>query len=133
MTRAAPWSRRLGIVTDEAPSTEQISNQLDGLAGAANRWAADPWFDPPTFLGVAGVKVFRDLVYENRGLMSADHRYYRAHGLYDWPQSRRTGKWWFMTLALLVKRIPFVRTRADTLLLRGKMRSFLLVLVGHSG
>ncbi|MBW2457287.1 MAG: flavodoxin family protein, partial [Deltaproteobacteria bacterium] len=126
-------SRRLGIVTDEDPNSEGITQRLEGLALAAERWTADPWFDPPTFLGVGGVKVFRDLVYDNRGLLSADHRYYRAHGLYDWPQTKRTGKWWFMTLALLIKRIPFLRRRADKLLLQGKMRSFHQMLQAQSG
>ena len=45
---------------------------------------------PPqeTFYGVGGMKIFRDLIYQMRGLMKADHRYYKAHGVYDFPQKQ---------------------------------------------
>ncbi len=37
-------------------------------------------------LGVAGRKLFRDEVWGNlRMVFQADHRYYRSHGLYDFP------------------------------------------------
>ena len=52
-------------------------------------WALEQGYTPPrSFYGVGGMKIFRDLVWLMRGMMRADHLYYRAHGLYDFPQKR---------------------------------------------
>ena len=44
---------------------------------------------PRNFYGVGGMKIFRDLIWLMRGIMKADHDYYKAHGLYDFPQKHR--------------------------------------------
>lgn len=44
---------------------------------------------PRNFLGVGGMKIFRDLIWLMRGIMKADHDYYKKHGVYDFPQKRR--------------------------------------------
>ena len=44
---------------------------------------------PATFLGVGGMKIFRDLIYLMRGMMKADHKFYKQHGFYDFPQKQR--------------------------------------------
>jgi len=52
-------------------------------------WALENGYNPPrSFYGVGGMKIFRDLVWLMRGLMREDHLYYKAHGLYDFPQRR---------------------------------------------
>ena len=52
-------------------------------------WALENAYVPPrNFYGVGGMKIFRDLVWLMRGMMREDHRFYRAHGLYDFPQKR---------------------------------------------
>lgn len=35
------------------------------------------------------MKIFRDLIYVMRGMMKADHRFYKAHGQYDFPQKQK--------------------------------------------
>ena len=40
------------------------------------------------FLGVGGMKVFRDLIYVVRGLMLEDNRFFKRHGLYDLARDR---------------------------------------------
>lgn len=35
------------------------------------------------------MKVFRDLIYEMQGMMREDHRFYKKHGFYDFPQKKR--------------------------------------------
>ena len=35
------------------------------------------------------MKIFRDLIYQMQGLMREDHRFYKKHGFYDFPQKRR--------------------------------------------
>ncbi len=47
---------------------------------------------PQNFLGVGGTKIFRDLIYVMQGFMKADHRFYKQHGIYDFPQKQ------FMTM-----------------------------------
>ncbi len=115
--------QRLGIVTDEHVDVQATTNSLMGLAQATDRWAADPWRAPATFLGVGGHKVFRDLVYEHRGLMSADHRYYRAQGLYDFPQSK-IFKRIVNRILLLCRKIPLLEKQLEKLLQEGRTRPF---------
>lgn len=62
----------------------------DGIAKLSKRLAyalENKLVLPQTFLGVGGMKIFRDLIYLMRGFMKADHRFYKRHGLYDdYPQ-----------------------------------------------
>ncbi|MCQ2151036.1 MAG: hypothetical protein MJY46_04145 [Bacteroidales bacterium] len=34
------------------------------------------------------MKIFRDLIFLMRGLMRADHRFFKSHGQYDFPQKK---------------------------------------------
>lgn len=43
---------------------------------------------PQNFFGIGGMKIFRDLIYLVQGLMKADHRFYKKHGFYDFPQKK---------------------------------------------
>ncbi len=43
---------------------------------------------PPMFLGVGGMKIFRDLIWVMQGMMKADHQFYKEHGIYDFPQKQ---------------------------------------------
>jgi len=43
---------------------------------------------PRNFYGVGGMKIFRDLIWIMRGIMSADHEFYKEHKLYDFPQNK---------------------------------------------
>lgn len=76
----------LGIVTDEGDSAETDA-LLDRLAAAAVEQAERGYLPPPSFLSVAGGKLFRDEIWARmRFPFVADHRYYEANGLYDFPQ-----------------------------------------------
>ncbi len=44
---------------------------------------------PQNFYGVGGLKIFRDLIYVMRGMMKADHEFYKAHSFYDFPQKQQ--------------------------------------------
>ncbi len=41
------------------------------------------------FYGVGGTKIFRDLIYLMQGMMKADHKFYKKHGIYDFPQKQK--------------------------------------------
>ena len=114
---------RIGVVTDELASDEDLTAVLASLASTVDAWIAQPWHAPATFRGVAAQKNFRDLIYSYRGLMSADHRYYRDEGLYDFPQ-RDLGTRLFQSALLLLKRIPALNRKAVRWLMSGKMRNY---------
>ena len=43
---------------------------------------------PANFWGVGGMKIFRDLIWQMQGMMRADHKFYKEHGQYDFPQKK---------------------------------------------
>ncbi len=44
---------------------------------------------PRNFWGIGGIKIFRDLIYQMRGMMKADHKFYKKQGIYDFPQKKK--------------------------------------------
>ena len=43
---------------------------------------------PQNFYGIGGMKIFRDLIWQMQGMMKADHKFYKSHGQYDFPQKK---------------------------------------------
>jgi len=73
-----------GIATDE----RDPDGEIDALA-ARLAYALEHRYQPPqTFWGIGGMKVFRDLIWLMQGMMRADHRFYKSHGQYDFPQKQ---------------------------------------------
>ena len=73
-----------GIATDE----QEPDRQIDLLAQKLD-YALEHKYQPPqTFWGIGGMKVFRDLIWLMQGMMRADHKFYKAHGQYDFPQKQ---------------------------------------------
>ncbi len=65
---------------------------IDTMANTARRLSyalEHKYVQPRNFYGVGGMKIFRDLIWLMRGLMKADHQFYKSRGLYDFPQRRR--------------------------------------------
>lgn len=73
-----------GIATDRNPDAE-----IDKLANSLLYALENHNTQPQNFYGVGGMKIFRDLIYQMRGMMKADHRFYKAHGQYDFPQKKK--------------------------------------------
>ncbi len=74
-----------GIATDEFDTDYQIDKLCEILEYALiNKLNL-----PANFYGVGGMKIFRDLVYQMRGMMKADHKFYKEHNQYDFPQKHR--------------------------------------------
>ncbi len=74
-----------GVATDEFDTDKAI----DEMAICLDYAIENSYCRPANFLGVGGMKIFRDLVYQMRGMMKADHKFYKEHGLYDFPQKHR--------------------------------------------
>jgi hypothetical protein len=67
------------------------------------------YIPPPTFYQVAGNKLFRDTIWGRlRPVFQADHRYYKEHGMYNFPQKHY--KWRMInSLLVMLTKIPAVR------------------------
>ena len=74
-----------GVATDEVDPTAAIDQMADTL----QRMLETRYHQPKNFLGVGGMKIFRDLIYQMQGMMKADHRFYKQHGEYDFPQKKK--------------------------------------------
>ncbi len=61
---------------------------IDRLAAELDYALRDPSKPGSDFYGVGGMKIFRDLIFQMQGMMREDHRFYKKHGFYDFPQKR---------------------------------------------
>ena len=80
-----------GIATDEVDTDAAIDAFAANLAYALEHKNTGP----QNFYGVGGMKIFRDLIYQMRGFMRADHKFFKSHGQYDFPQKK-----WAQSLAM---------------------------------
>lgn len=73
-----------GVATDEVDPDVRIDRLAENLA-----YALDERYVPPqNFYGIGGMKIFRDLIWQMQGMMKADHKFYKKHGQYDFPQKK---------------------------------------------
>ena len=73
-----------GVATDETDPTSAIDDLADKLCYALEH----RYVPPQNFYGIGGMKVFRDLIWIMQGMMRADHKFYKSHGQYDFPQKQ---------------------------------------------
>jgi len=79
---------------------------------------------PSTFLGVAGLKIFRDDIMGGlRVTFRADHKFYKKNKLYDFPQ-RNPLKNILYTLGYFITGIPFVRKKMNQFMREGMIMPF---------
>ena len=100
-----------GVATDEGDTAADIRALADNLTLAMEKKLTRP----ANFYGVGGMKIFRDLIYVMQGLMKADHKFYKKHGIYDFPQKQKK-RIWQMRLVGTLLAIPSVQKAA-----KGKM------------
>lgn len=79
------------VATDEFNPTAEVDKLCKALAFSLDTKHTCP----QNFLGVGGMKIFRDLIWQMRGMMKADHKFYKSHGHYDFPQ-----KQWYKALMM---------------------------------
>ena len=73
-----------GIATDE----HDPNGQIDALAQKLCYALENKYVPPQNFYGIGGMKIFRDLIWLMQGFMKADHKFYKSHGQYDFPQKK---------------------------------------------
>ena len=74
-----------GVATDERRTDIGVDNLAASLTFALRTGHTAP----KNFFGVGGMKIFRDLIFEMRGMMRADHKFYKKQGIYDFPKRLR--------------------------------------------
>lgn len=74
-----------GVANDEF----QPDEKTDALAKTLTFALETGHTAPQSFWGVGGTKIFRDLIYGMRGMMRADHKFYKKQGMYDFPQKNK--------------------------------------------
>lgn len=74
-----------GVATDE----RDTGGQIDSLCKSLCFSLETKHVAPQNFWGVGGMKIFRDLIYQMRGMMKADHKFYKKQGIYDFPQKKK--------------------------------------------
>ena len=73
-----------GVATDEVDP----DGEIDKLASTLNYALEHSYVPPQNFYGIGGMKIFRDLIWLMQGMMRADHKFYKSHGQYDFPQKK---------------------------------------------
>jgi hypothetical protein len=107
----ADWQQAnlVDILTDEVEDSAVIDGLLQKLAADLVWFTERNYIKPRTFLGVGGMKIFRDDVWGRlRFPFRADHQFYKKHGVYDFPQKDYKGRIMSQILLLLTK-IPKIR------------------------
>lgn len=74
-----------GVATDETNTNAQIDKMANNLVYALE----NKYVPPQNFLGIGGMKIFRDLIWQMQGMMRADHKFYKEHNQYDFPQKKK--------------------------------------------
>lgn len=105
-----------GVATDEGNTAADIQALADSLVFALEKKLSRP----ANFYGVGGMKIFRDLIYVMQGMMKADHRFYKEHGIYDFPQKQKK-RILQMKLMGAMMAIPSVQRK-----LKGQMNQYII-------
>jgi multimeric flavodoxin WrbA len=102
-------SNLVGFVSDDMGSAAEINTALQIVASNAVMYSKLAYIKPRTFYQVAGRKLFRDAVWSKlRIVFQADHKYYKKHGFYNFPQ--KNYKWRLINSSIvLLTKIPRIR------------------------
>lgn len=104
-------SNLTGFVTDENTTSSELDSIIKTSAQRAIKGSELKYHKPNTFLGIGGMKVFRDEVYSTlRVIFKADHREYKRDRLYDFPSKKPLKLLAFKFLYHLTK-IPFISNK----------------------
>ena len=104
-------SNHVDIITDESEDSLEIDNLLQNFAERLLRFSEQNYIKPKNFLGVGGHKIFRDDIWGRlRMIWQADHRYFKEHGKYDFPQ-KKYGIRIATAVMMLLTKIPKFRKK----------------------
>jgi multimeric flavodoxin WrbA len=101
----------VGIVTDEYRESKYVVSMLENLGERILRGIEESHMKPPTFLGVGGHLIFRDLVYTIGTFFKSDYRFYRDYDLFDYPHKNLKNRLKNSLFACMLA-IPSIRREA---------------------
>jgi len=108
---ARQHANHVDIITDECGNSAEIDALLQNFAQCLVSFAEKGYIRPQNFLGVGGHKVFRDDIWGRlRPLWQADYRYFKKHGLFDFPHKDIKIRV-MLPILMLLTRIPAVRRK----------------------
>ena len=123
-------SNLVGFISDEQIGSGGIEERIDSLAERLIRQAQLGYIRPRTFLGIAGMKVFRDDIWGGlRIVFRADHKAYKRLGVYDFPQNR-LGRRILVRLGWFVTGLPGIRQRFPQMIKQQMIQPYRKVLDG---
>lgn len=107
----------VGAVSDECGSSEDLDHLLDQLMHQALANALSGYQRPQTFLGVGGMKIFRDDIYGRlRTIFPADHQAYTKNGLYKTFPQMDWGTMMLNTFGMPILNLPPIRKKFDKMI-----------------
>ena len=112
-----------GIATDEIDPDRDI----DQLCAKLEYALQTRYLPPQNFYGIGGMKIFRDLIWLMQGMMRADHKFYKAHKQYDFPQKQR-GKMLAMYLVGAMMNSKKLKTKLGSAMTDGMLMPYKKVL-----
>ena len=116
------------VITDEGDIAKDIRDGAERLCAAI----AENITEPANFFGVGGSKIFRDLIYEMRGLMKADHKYYKLHGRYKDLPTKHKRRIVMMQLVGILMALPGIPQKAS-IMMRGMLGPYKKVIKKAAG
>lgn len=108
-----------GVATDETDP----DGEIDKLAQTLEYALVSGYVPPQNFYGVGGTKIFRDLIWQMQGIMKADHKFYKAHGQYDFPQKKR-GTMLLMYLAGMAMSSDAIKKKMGNMMNEGMLMPY---------
>lgn len=112
-----------GVATDEENPNAEIDQMAETLC-----YALEHQYAPPrNFYGIGGMKIFRDLIWLMQGMMKADHKFYKEHDQYDFPQ-KQFGTMLKMYMAGALLSSPKIRAKMGNRMNEGMLAPYRKVL-----
>lgn len=82
---------------------ETIKAQITRLCYEIDYFIRNKPYPKESFLSVGAMKIYRDIVYEKRGMLQKDHEYFKRYKLYDYPRRRSVKNFILKRLYRLMK------------------------------
>lgn len=113
-----------GIATNQSDPEKEVDELAKSL-----KYALEEGFDmSPNFLGVGGMKIFRDLIYLMGGMMKADYKFYKENGIFDTFPQKQKGVRFKMKLVGLLMNNPKLMKKAGNKVNEGMIGPYKKVL-----
>ena len=109
----AEWQQTnlVDFITDEVENSIELDTLLQNFAQRIIWFADKSYVKPNTFLGVGGMKIFRDDTWGRfRYILQANHKFFKKHGIYNFPQKDFKMRI-INAVMMLLTRIPVYRRK----------------------